>query len=69
VNTTTTDQGFAGWVRTPGRPWRRLCDAETHDDALAELLRRAAGEPGAHKDLVVRPSGQHPAAPVPTVGP
>jgi hypothetical protein len=67
--TTITAPGFTGWVRTPGRRWRRLCDAETYDDALAERLRRAAGKPGAHKDLVVRPMGQHPAAPAPTAGP
>jgi hypothetical protein len=59
----TMAAGFTGWCRTPGRSWRRLCDAETYDDAIAEPLRAAGRVPGPHRDLVVLPIGRHPADP------
>jgi hypothetical protein len=47
----TPSDGFCGWLRTPGRTWRPVCERLSHDDELADLLRHAGTIPELHKGL------------------
>lgn len=60
TSTASTANGFTGWLRLPGQPWRAVVDDAAEDEALARLMAEADRTPGRAKDLTVLPAGEDP---------